>query len=644
MTRSLSRSDWLAWGAVVAATVGWTFWAGKELGWDVLNHHLYLPFSMVSGRAPTDLYGAGPQSFQNPLGYLPGYAMIVALGWPAWLVGSVFAVAHAVCAIVVFRIAQRLWSGDPNEFSGAVLATVMAWVTPAYLVVAGTTSIDPTTALFVLCALALTVGHAQSLQTVHATGAGLLLGLAFACKQSNAVFLLAIGAVVVWRSLFGQVRARGVLGFALGSVGGAVLAMGWWSSMLWQRFRNPIYPLFNNIFESPYASTQAILASRFQPQGALDYLTRLFETVRPKQFIWVEAALPDVRLVLLGVAALALLIVFVGRRPSSLTWAGLRSQLGTMDAQIAVFALVAYVLWMKTSGNARYAVPLLMVAGLLLARATWSLLPLKPARSLLVVVAALQFAYFIDVGNVRYMPAKWDARPYLSVNVPARLVREPFLHLSLSLNSHASIAPFLNREGAMMSPIGQVSLPTEGKLGALVSAELQRWVGRTRILVPAPGTGQAVQFRNLISSMLYRLGLDVDWDDCLLIGLDHAEQGPTNQENASGHNLLSCMARTRVGKDPSYERERPIVDHVYQIIETSCPAIFGPPPGVSEHGVGKWQRFYANTDAIVTASFTDGVFVSHARSNIDHDIGTIDEVLAGKSHFKCQMWSLLAPD
>ena len=70
--------------ATIFFTGAWALWAGKDVSWDVFNHQLYLPCSLVSGRYASDLFAAGPQSYQNPLGYLPFFGLAMS-GLPSWL-------------------------------------------------------------------------------------------------------------------------------------------------------------------------------------------------------------------------------------------------------------------------------------------------------------------------------------------------------------------------------------------------------------------------------------------------------------------------------------------------------------------------------------------------------------------------------
>src|SRR5690606_24069636 len=68
----------------------WTWWAGKDLNWDLINYHYYLPFELLRGRIHTDFFPAGAQSYLNPLPYIPLYLMDRA-GFPSLVTFSVLA-------------------------------------------------------------------------------------------------------------------------------------------------------------------------------------------------------------------------------------------------------------------------------------------------------------------------------------------------------------------------------------------------------------------------------------------------------------------------------------------------------------------------------------------------------------------------
>ena len=92
--RSNAESLWVTLAGTLMLWT-WVMWVGRDLSWDVINHHIYLPFSLLSGRHAADLFAAGPQSYQNPIGYLPFYGLLRSDA-PSWLVGTVLVMLHAL--------------------------------------------------------------------------------------------------------------------------------------------------------------------------------------------------------------------------------------------------------------------------------------------------------------------------------------------------------------------------------------------------------------------------------------------------------------------------------------------------------------------------------------------------------------------
>src|SRR5919108_4183664 len=73
----------------------WTLYAGKDLNWDLLNYHYYVPFELLAGRLGQDFFAASAQSYLNPLGYLPFYLM-VSSGWHSVVVSTLLALVHSL--------------------------------------------------------------------------------------------------------------------------------------------------------------------------------------------------------------------------------------------------------------------------------------------------------------------------------------------------------------------------------------------------------------------------------------------------------------------------------------------------------------------------------------------------------------------
>ena len=308
-------------GAIfVALTWAWVMATGQDLSWDGLNHHLYLPFSLMSGRFHTDLLAAGPQSYQNPIGYLPFYLSIV----------------------------NGLWGDARDTRLWRWLALGMAWASPIFLLAAGTSSIDPLGNLLILIGLAAALSREPRRRAL--IGGAAAVGLAIAIKPTGAIFALAIGAALALRLASGQLSWRHAVLFTASAAVAMLLAWLPWAYWLWTTFHNPIFPLYNDRFQSPFAAPQAIVDRRFLPLGIAQWLMRPLDFADMRRFATAEAFTPDLRpLALVVLAAVSIPTAIVRRaRARAGAW---REAVTGITAQLATFTAVASVLWMLSSGT-----------------------------------------------------------------------------------------------------------------------------------------------------------------------------------------------------------------------------------------------------------------------------------------------------
>lgn len=635
---------------MLTLTIAWTMLAGKDASWDVFNHHLYLPFSLLTGRYTQDLFAAGPQSYQNPIGYVPFY-LLVRAGLPSWLAGVALAALNAaLIAWPLHRVALSIWGAGAESRSWRWLAIVAAWCAPAFLIVAGTSSIDPLCAGLSLIGLAAALEPRPRFRLLLA--GGVALGLAVALKPSSAVFAIAVGAVGLVRGLAGQWRWPVLLAFWGATIGGFVAGAGFWSAWLWANFGNPFFPLFNQFFASPFAPAGPTVAYRFLPASPLDFVSRLWEMAEFRAYTVTEAFVPDLRPLpaVVGVSVGLVAAIWRGRAPAAMR----RAFWSRADVQLAVATFVAYLLWMATSGNARYAVAWFMMIGVVLVRAAQVSLPAPAAKVALGVVLALQMFVYVGSGDRRFMELAWDSRPYLVIGVPKRLVETPFLHLSTGMQSYASVASYLHPEGALINVSGQITLPADGPLGSELRRRLEAWRGKTRFLFLAPPRIDEPEIKAMVSAksrfIAYRLGLAVDWSDCEKIWIDGDAYGSLDSRSPLAASkmhradapLMSCRAVTADLRDENVDRELAVAEEIFALIESRCPRIFSPIPLATDIGDGVFQRRYTNTDARVNVSRTDGVTMAHFRSLNAVSLGSIEHVVANKGLDACKAWQALS--
>nr|WP_192381589.1 hypothetical protein [Pseudomonas sp. PDM20] len=638
---------------IVLVTTIWGGVIGKDLSWDVMNHHFYIPYAWWNGRVFEDLFAAGPQSYQSPLGYFPFYFMVVS-GWPSWMIGAGLGVLHAVNIVLIYRIASNVWSGNRSQLLWSVLAAALAGASPVFLALVSSSSVDILSSIFVLAALSLVVGSRS--RDVRGgwcfVFAGAFLALAVSIKLSNLIFVIALGGVMLVQLLQRRLGWLDAFIFSLGFLAALSLGMSWYCWELYRNFQSPIFPLYNSIFKSPYASVEDVVSSRFGLGVNIFY--RSFQMAEMKRFVYFEGFAPDVRYAALLVAFGAVFIKWgcVRRRSRE------RLEMSGLDCDLLVFYALSFCVWIFISGNARYVLPVCLLAGLLLVRYIFLLCGQRVGRLLALLVICFQAAYSLSASDLRFVFEPWDSKPFYKTEAQEELIETPYLHLLLGIKTNASLLASAGVKGVFVNPLGQSSIPESGALGERFRSLRSEWRGRTRAFLPdflggSPANVETTRVQ--INKMLYRLGYEVDLRDCLKFEFyrEKPESGSVTefvqrknmyQGGSLRSSYISCRLNERETTDADFERSRQRADQVFKVIEAACPQLYGPSGGVTEWGNGAWERFYANTDTSVMVSEERGVMARLLRSPVDKWIGTFAEVEEGKGTFDCTRPSMLTPD
>src|SRR5437763_801891 len=187
--RRVSRASlFLVFAIPAAACAVWTVLAGKDVNWDLLNYHYYLPYEWLHDRLAQDYFAASGQSYLNPIGFLPFYAMLAA-GWHSVVASMALAVVHSLNLALLYLIAWRLFGHrSPGERrSLSVLAAAVGGASAIFWATVGSSFLEPLLAVPMLAGVLLLIEPNRA----HPLVAGLLFGAASALKYSNAVFALA---------------------------------------------------------------------------------------------------------------------------------------------------------------------------------------------------------------------------------------------------------------------------------------------------------------------------------------------------------------------------------------------------------------------------------------------------------------------
>lgn len=447
-----------ALGAIRAGAVG------QDANWDQQNYHLYDAYAFLHDRLSLDVAPAGNQSYFNPLPYLPFYLLIET--FPPRLAAMVLGALQASVLVLVLVIARQVAGAGVLSTRWAVVAALaISAASPVALSELGTSFADLLLSALVLAALGvmLPVGSARRRARLLLFLAALLMGAGAGLKLTNTVFCigLAVACVVGWRTT--RERLIALLCTALGGMTGFLVADGFWGLQLWEAFKNPVFPYYNNIFRSPDFPPIAIYDPEWIPKSLVDGLSYPFQWalgMRPS----LELPFRDVRyatLILLTAAAAALA---VARRGRPLQEDAVTDDTWRARRRLAIFAVVSFLLWLYQFGYQRYLIPLELLLGPLFLCVLAAIFGQKRQAVPALMLAALAA---VTVKSPDWGHIKWSGSWY-GLKVPAALEGNSLYFLG---------DPPLGYVAALFPPSGAfLNLTTSFEMGADQNTSLVRRV------------------------------------------------------------------------------------------------------------------------------------------------------------------------
>lgn len=644
---------------IVGAACILTFFLGKDINWDLINYHYYLAYAWENDKFKVDFFGAGPTSYLSPLPYLPFYWMTKA-GWHSLSIGLILGAVHAANLILLWELCEKvLFKREQFFFQYTLMSVSLAASAPVFLGLLGGTFLEPLLTILVFTGLLLTaISFNESnlrYRMLLILAAAMLLGAATGLKLTNIVFAAALGLSLVLTA--GVNRRAVVLGavFGGGLVIGWLLVNGWHAWNLYSEFGNPFFPFFNEIFRSPDFSTAKLDHDRFKPHSISELLAYPFRMAQFQSWIYIERLAPDIRPALAVLAGLALLLKHVYSRiraSTSTKPVAADADLDKVNSSrlVYIFVGISTLLWLWTTGNGRYGLPVLMLLGPVIVVigirlvSNVKILAYMTAGVLLVQVIQIVFAW----------SPRWDSAPWTTAwfdaDVPPVLSQRPWAYLSLgSAHSNAIAAPFLHKGSAFASISGNTyTFSPEGPGSMRFKQFIAQHQGNLRMLVRAHTVRKSINEAefSLFDQPLLPWKLRIDRGDCAFITINlESEKQHSNSAQLLTSNpgaqpidvhLISCALLPGPGEDVATLAERKRLTVVFDKLERSCPMLFSPAGWYLSKNQSGWNRRYLQSDVVVYARKGRLSASRYDFGPYDIDLGSIEQWERGETPFDCK--------
>lgn len=388
---------------------------GQDANWDLRNYHWYNAYAFLNGRFGRDWLPSQTPWFYNPALDVPFY--LLATHVPAKLAALALGVVQGLNFIPLFMMAHaslRIPNPRHKVWVCAALAA-LGMLGGGGIALLGTTFYDNVTSLGMFASALMilrckdklfapqAIGKPRNQASQDARGFLSAFGVALACgmpaglmmgfKLPSVVFCVGLcGAIFLAGGPFWK-RAAASFAFGFGVLAGAAISLGPWAWHLQKEFGSPLFPYFNEIFRSPLAPLASARDTQFVPRSLSDFLAFPFILIehprRAGEIDWRDLRIP-ILYVLLPLAV-SLRLAFGRSKPR-------QDQLAEPYAArfLLWMAVLSYVIWLAMFAIYRYAVPLEMLAPLLIVLSV-SMLPLKAGTRgqislflLIVIMATIQ--------------------------------------------------------------------------------------------------------------------------------------------------------------------------------------------------------------------------------------------------------------
>jgi hypothetical protein len=339
---------------------------GQDTNWDLQNYHLYSPYAYLNDRIDLDLAPAGRQTYFNPFLDLAYFFAVAHLGPRS--VGFLLGFIQGLNFILVYGISRHVLSEHRQGDTYSLLLALAGVLSAGFLSQLGTTLGDSVIALFPLLSLRMVISSVGPLDVgkrstlVLVLGSGALAGIGCALKLVASIYALALCLSFLALPIRWPGRLKLSFIFGLSVLAGLLVGGGYWMYRIWSLFGNPLFPLFNNIFQGPLVGLDPILDTRFLPRSLAEAVLNPFlftvnssriGELRYDQYNWILAY----------VAAL----VLVGSRVARFfKWGSGQGPLRPEAGFLLAFICASYVLWLGMFGVYRYLVAIELLVPLLL--------------------------------------------------------------------------------------------------------------------------------------------------------------------------------------------------------------------------------------------------------------------------------------
>lgn len=257
------------------------FICSTEYTLDLYNYEYYNVWAFLNNRYEQDFLAADFRTYWNPFIDFYQYFAINIFKNHKFLYTIASVLDDIIALFLVYKIADKFLSYNVQNrnLSLALIVLYVIFSPIMHIVVCDCSRNDMFITVIILLAFYLLLNifnNTDSKKTTkYITITGALVGIAIGLKLTAAVFGLTFLLCLICLSKTFKNPLKNIFLFLLSMITAFLLVDGYWLYKIYSLFQNPFFPIFNNIFHSPYADSNDIYTIDYaciKPRGFIDFL------------------------------------------------------------------------------------------------------------------------------------------------------------------------------------------------------------------------------------------------------------------------------------------------------------------------------------------------------------------------------------
>lgn len=389
---------------------------GKDVNFDQLNSHAALSFDFFHGHVNRDVpYGAAFGTLLPAFWNAPWWVASSRL--PDWQTGFLLVAWAIPIVFTIRRLTRVLFRNSESPLLVEGLALICGLSSVSFLTELGTTFGNLPTGMFVLLGITILVEHMFGGGEPRWYGpllAGLLTGVGVGMKWTNGVYVVATLVALLVVPLG---RAIAVKYTVTSCLSASIVALPWMIAA-WSNYGSPLYPWYNNIFQSKFFDPIAPSDPRWglSPLDLLSFPWTLANGTKSSG----EVMAADARLLVFGCGVLLLVLLTALRRPRQAPLESVRGVVGSDQPLLflTILVVISYMLWGSLFGVQRHFLVGEILAGLVALR-LWSRIIVasvanNAASTLRLSIVPLLLVASVNVPNFGHV--RWSGKTWYQFN------------------------------------------------------------------------------------------------------------------------------------------------------------------------------------------------------------------------------------